>query len=166
MSMTGKLYAVDASEADRVGTTPAEVVAFLNHLSEHAALRCDLGKDWHVLHYLVTGERDGGSPPDSWAVLGAPVFRNVDLGYGPPTYLTPEQVDRLDCLWFLSEEDVRARFDFGQLAALRIYGYTGRERAMGLCEDEECERLFELILEMASFYEQAAAQGMGVIFHL
>ncbi len=48
----------------------------------------DLDKAWHGVHYLLTGQADGGELPHSLAVTGGEEF-GPEVGYGPARFLIP-----------------------------------------------------------------------------
>jgi len=56
----------------------------------------DLTNSWMAVHYLLTGEittsQSAVPPPLIYVVMGGTPISDVDVGYGPPRYLTPEQV--------------------------------------------------------------------------
>ncbi len=77
----------------------------------------DLTNSWQAVHYLLTGEITFASqsavpPPLVYVVMGGTPISEVDVGYGPPRFLTPEQVkESADALRELAPEDLRGRFD-------------------------------------------------------
>lgn len=61
---------------------------------EPARKEFSLEKDWHVLHYVLNGTREGGSGTLAQAVLPSKEIPDVERvsGYGPIRYLTPGEV--------------------------------------------------------------------------
>src|SRR4051812_26483349 len=71
----------------------------------------DLDKAWHGIHYLLTGQADGGEVPHSLAVTGGEEF-GPEVGYGPARFLTPSQVQSVaEALANLSAESLASKFD-------------------------------------------------------
>jgi len=164
MSMTVKLFAATPEEIAGVGTTLAGVRAFVNNRTEHARYRFSLDKDWHAVHYVLTGTANGGEPPLSWAVFGRHVLRDVDLGYGPPMYSQPDEVDliagRLVVTVF---DDLRDRFDIPNMAGLNLYGYHGREAVNAEAAEAEWARLVDILYDLETFYENCATADLAVV---
>ena len=81
----------------------------------------DLDKSWHLLHFLLTGDPLGGSPPLKDAIIGGTEI-GPDLGSGPARVLTPEQVRAVaDALAGVREADLRSRYIPDALEAAKMY---------------------------------------------
>jgi hypothetical protein len=122
----------------------------------------DLHKSWHVLHYLFTGEVDGGTPPAD-ALLGGREL-GEDMGYGRPRL--HEAAATAAFARFLSPltvADLQGRIDIGRMSALGIY----------CCEDDDEGSAEELGDDVAhyfpllqSFVGEAAKNGNGLLMWL
>lgn len=83
-----------------------------------------LEKDWHVLHYLLNGTRQGGDGPLADAVLGGAEIPDTDgvMGYGPLRYLTPERVGRIaSALAQVTAKELLSKFDQDDAIRKNIY---------------------------------------------
>jgi hypothetical protein len=122
----------------------------------------DLHKSWHVLHYLFTGEVDGGIPPAD-ALLGGRELGD-DLGYGPPRLHEPAATAAFArFLAPLTVADLERRIDLPRMRALEIYG----------CEDADEGSAEEIRGDIAhyfpllqSFVANAAQSGSGLMMWL
>jgi len=123
-----------------------------------------LYKDWHVLHYLLTGK--GWEPTDSpmgWAIMGAAELPDAQetMGYGPARFLTPGQVREVkaalvDCAF----EEKIAALDPDAAKAAKIYGASHLDR---VTEPDEKDALIDYFKLLRDFYETAADKGNAVI---
>lgn len=123
-----------------------------------------LGKEWHALHFLLTGERDlegppGASPPLRGVVRGG-VYTRFDATYGRIRELKPAEVAAAaGALRGVSAQTLQLRFspdrfnEFGIYPAGRHAGWT----ADGL------EVLLELYPVLVNFFVRAAAAGDFVL---
>jgi hypothetical protein len=122
----------------------------------------DLHKSWHALHYLFTGEVEGGSPPAN-ALLGGREF-GEDMGYGPPRLHEPAATAAFArFLAPLTVAELQRRVDMGRMSALGIY----------CCEDDDEGSASELSDDIAhyfpllqNFVADAAKNGDGLLVWL
>lgn len=118
-----------------------------------------------AVHYLLTGEIAFGSesntpPPLVYVVMGGPPVSGEDVGYGPPRFLTPEQVkEAADALRQLDPDDLRGRFD---VAAYNAAGGYPKMQATGW-ELEDLEPLMEEYANLKCFFQEAAEQGDALL---
>ena len=98
----------------------------------------DLFNSWMAVHYLLTGEiafplQSKVPPPLVYVVMGGTPISTEDVGYGPPRYLTPEQVmEAAAALRDLDPEDLRGRFDLTAYNAAKGYPrVTGAGKGAG-----------------------------------
>lgn len=118
----------------------------------------DLGKNWHALHYLLTGTawEIGDSAADA-AILGGDEI-GEDGGYGPARVIAPEPVRAIAAgLDAMDVETLRARFDPDAMAAAQIYprGWAG--------EAAEFHGLAIHFAELRRFYQAAAKNREAVL---
>ena len=116
----------------------------------------DYEKSWHGLHYLLTGEVDGGEPPLNFLMGGG---RELDLENGNAPLLTHSSADTrgiADALARFSDEVARGRLDPAEMKRLDIYpGIWERpESAVYLLDD--LRRLRETVSTVAS-------RGLGLL---
>jgi hypothetical protein len=118
-----------------------------------------IDKAWHGIHFLLTGEADGGSEPYCLAVLGGEEF-GEDIGYGPARFLTPSQVAEVnDVLSNISDAELRQRYDPAKMKAKEIY-----PDVIWMRDGQEAfEYVKEYFQQLVSFYRKAAARGDAVV---
>jgi len=125
----------------------------------------DLTNSWMAVHYLLTGEVTHPSqsrtpPPLVYVVMGGTPISDEDVGYGPPRFLTPEQVKEAgDALRDLAPEDLRGRFDITAYNAARGYPRMGQRG----WEPEDIEPLLEEYADLRQFFIEAAGQGDALL---
>ena len=132
------------------------------------AYSMDIDKAWGGILYLLTGKAFvSGSPEDEVDSLNRIFFsaqffdEDMDVGYGPAHYLTPEQVAGIHRkIASLTEADLKARYD---------------TEAMN--EEEELypsldwnEKIFEYLYfhfqALQSFFTTAASKGEAIVTFL
>jgi hypothetical protein len=136
--------------------------AMLAKLQEQKAdeRRFSLEKEWHALHFLITGDSSLESdtqlqPPYCNIVMeGTPT--QFEATYGFVRYLTPEEVRAVaELLSTISVEELRQRFDPAAFNAAKIYPNP----RPGGWDDEEIEPLLEMYPELVEFFQNAARDG-------
>ena len=121
----------------------------------------DIGKFWHGLHFLLTGdfEMDAATVP--------PLLGNVVLGgtptkweatYGMVRSLTPEEVNEVAFLLKDTTLEELRRRSLSQFGAEHLYGYHGLPRGSRL-SDQDVEALLEVFEEVRGFFGVAAQEG-------
>jgi Domain of unknown function (DUF1877) len=119
----------------------------------------DVDKAWHGIHYLLTGQGEGGVPPQSLAVFGGEEF-GPDLGYGAARFLTPDEVRSVAAtLARLPPEALVPQFDPRDMEAKQIYpnGIWVRDG------QEALDYALDNYQPLQVFYRDAAARGDAVI---
>jgi hypothetical protein len=140
-----------------------EVQSDLMGLSKDG-LQLSLYKDWHMLHYLLTGKSwEMVDSPLSQAIMGGTEIADVQkvMGYGPARYLTPsivrEVAGALDS--FPIEEKVES-FDSQAAEDAKVYP---RMHGMKQLEKDEKEGLIHYFHLLRDFYRDAAANGHAML---
>lgn len=119
----------------------------------------DLDKAWHGIHYLLTGQAEGGPEPHSLAVFGGEEF-GPEVGYGPARFLTAEQVSKVaDALSQISPEALAERFNPKDMEAKEIYPDVIWVRD----GQEALDYALEGYQQLQVFYRDAASRGEAVI---
>jgi hypothetical protein len=160
MGMRGGFVAVSADEFARLLHDPDSVADFLypDDGESEPPNSIDIDKAWHGIHYLLTGEAEGGAEPGSLAVLGGEEF-GEDVGYGPARFLTPSQVAAVSQeLAKHSTEELTQRYRPQDMDAKQIYPDIWVRDG-----DEGLEYLLEYYRVLADFYRDAASRGDAVI---
>lgn len=129
-----------------------------SELSETAAAALEIGKDWHGIHYLLTGQAWESPGVLGQVVLGGQEV-GEDLGYGAARILSPEQVTTVaQALRELSPAELAAKFDPNALNEADIYP--------GNWEEMDRAGLAESYQRIGAYYDDAAAQGHGMLLYL
>lgn len=118
----------------------------------------EMDKEWHGVHYLLTGDPWSPRGVLGQAILGGGEF-GPDIGYGPARYISPRQVSEIAvALKNLPIEKFKSRYDPKAMMKAEIYPT--------IWEREGQEGLSWLVAgleKLTEFYSQAAAQGKGVV---
>jgi hypothetical protein len=119
-----------------------------------------IGKDWHALHFLLTGDSDLKPHPLPPAPLGNVVQGGTETlwacSHGYVRSLTPDEVRSVaDALGKIPVEELRSRFSVASFNAAQIYPH-GRRASW---TDDEAESVFEIYPRLVEFFEAAARDG-------
>lgn len=120
----------------------------------------DLGKAWHILHYLMTGHVDAAAAPGNALLSGEPL--GEDLGYGPPRLHDPVETRAFrDFLAPLEADRLVARMDFPSLVQLGVYPLSGvPDAAEAQSWRNEIVGSFQ---RLKSYVEHASEKGGGIL---
>ena len=118
-----------------------------------------MDKEWHGLHFLLTGDAWSTRGPYGQVILGG---KNIgpDLGYGPARVLTAAQVKEIASkLRALSEDELKRRYDPEKMTEAQIYPEIiwKREGQAALLW------LLEGYRQLLAFCVRAAAEGNAVL---
>jgi len=155
MSMTLELHAVnDDALNGLMDGDPETCEAFLSNDGT------SLDKAWDGIHFALTGKKFGdGSGRMSYEPFGDRYLDAVDAGYGPATYLAPEEVAVVSRqLKGISAEAFSALVDAKAMLAADIYPIQQSET-----DDDVRAFLAPAFETMRSFYANAVGQGMGIV---
>jgi hypothetical protein len=121
-------------------------------------VRLSLDKEWHGIHFLLTGEPWPSGNPLGIAVFGADDVGD-NLGYGPARALTVDQVHYVaNELTQIAAENLRQRYDPQLMMKEMIYP------EVWLREGEEAlEWLMSGFQRLFRFYSTASSQQKAVI---
>jgi len=124
----------------------------------------DLTNSGMAVHYLLTGEImpsvSNIPPPLFYVVMGGTPISDEDVGYGPPRYLTPEQVkEAADALSKLAPEYLRGGFD---VAAYSAGGGYPSMRSTGW-EPEDIEPLLDEYSSLRNFFLGTVERGDALL---
>ena len=132
------------------------------------AYSMDIDKAWGGILYLLTGKAfASGSPEDEVDSLNRIFFsaqffdEDMDVGYGPAHYLTPEQVAGIHRkIASLTEADLKARYDPEAMN-------EEEELYPSLDWDEEdFDYLYFHFQALQSFFATAASRGEAIVTFL
>lgn len=124
-----------------------------------------IGTDWHVLHFLLTGDSVLGTkgkpppPPLGDAVQGGTKTR-WPCTYGKVRFLKPAQVRAVaKALAKITVKELRSRFSVESFNAAGIYPH-GMFKAW---TEDEAESAFEVYPRLVRFFQAAARAGEVVL---
>jgi hypothetical protein len=119
----------------------------------------DLGKPWHGLHYLLSGQvmPVPGESAASQAVLGGVEIGEDFTGYGRARLFEPALVAEISRALARPNlnDDMNARFDRARMTALKVYSSRW--------DDDDRQELLDAFGELRDFYAQAAARNSAVL---
>jgi hypothetical protein len=123
-----------------------------------------IGKDWHALHFLLTGDGElrphAPAPPPLGNVVQGGTETKWECTYGNVRSLAPEEVKRVaEALEKISVEELRSRFSVASFNAAQIYPH-GRRAAW---TEDEAESVFESYPLVVEFFQAAARDGEMIL---
>ncbi|MFN0122357.1 MAG: YfbM family protein [Blastocatellia bacterium] len=160
MGMICALREVDEHKISALLLDPPSIHGFLaEEIGE-----VDLDKAWHGIHYLLTGQAEGGEEPFCYLLEGGEYIGDEDAGYGPARALLPLQVRAwADALGGLTTDDLRQRLDPAAMTKAGIYpDIWARDAA----EDDTPGYLLEYFEVLQSCVTQAARENKGLIVYI
>ncbi len=123
----------------------------------------DLDKSWHGIHYLLTGTAWEGEAPLNFLVQGGVPIGDVDVGYGPARAIMSDDVQRIHAaLSAISEGDLRARFNPGEMVRLDIYPAIWDDEPG---EDGAIDYCASYFASLKAFIADAADRRLGILIH-
>jgi len=122
----------------------------------------DIDKSWEGILFLLTGQKLETLDHPMGRVLfsGQSIDDNLDLGYGPGQYLTPEQVKVLNAeLSKITAGEITKRFDPKRMTELEIYPDIWDEEGV-------LDYLLDYFHQVQAAYAAAAASDEAMIVFL
>jgi Domain of unknown function (DUF1877) len=159
MSMIGYFLALKAEQIDELVREPASVSSFVADAREDqdelGGDFLDIDKSWHAIHFLLTGEVEGGEAPLAWTVF-APTSVGEDLGRGSARVLLPDQVIEVSqALAPVTVDKLRRGCDWAVMNERQIFPGGWRKG------DEDY--IADNFKQLKKFYESAARRRMAVL---
>ena len=119
-----------------------------------------LEKEWHALHFLLTGdaslEPPSPVPPPLGNVVQGGTPTPLEATYGPVRYLRTQEVREVaDALGAIPVEELQRRFNAQIFNEREIYPMPGP----GGWDEEDLELLLEMYPEFVQFFRRAAEAG-------
>ena len=123
-----------------------------------------IGKDWHALHFLLTGDGELRPhplpPPPLGNVVHGGTETEWECGYGKVRSLTPDEVSEVaNALAGITVEELRSRFSVESFNTAKIYPHGRR----GCWTREEAESVFGIYPQLVEFFRAAAQAGDMVL---
>jgi hypothetical protein len=168
MGMIMNLFRVSKQEFDNFVAKPSLFEEWAETFYENDERLLDIDKAWSGILYLLTGKAfASGSPEDEVDSLNRIFFsaqffdEDMDVGYGPAHYLTPEQVVGIHHkIASLTEADLKARYDTEAMN-------EEEELYPSLDWNEEIfEYLYFHFQALQSFFATAASKGEAIVTYL
>jgi hypothetical protein len=157
MGMRLSLSMVAADEPPRFAEDAAALLRLLTQSDEGGVL-LHMDKEWHGIHFLLTGEPWPSGHPLGMAVFGAEDVGD-NLGYGPARALTVDQVHYIaNELSQISAEALRQRYDAQLMMKEMIYPEVWQREGQ-----EALEWLVSGFQRLVTFYSAASSQQKAVI---
>jgi len=125
----------------------------------------NIGKDWHALHYLLTGDGELGEdspkpPPPLGNVVQGGTETEWPCTYGHVRSLSPDETKAVaEAIAQISVEKLRSRFSIESFNAAQIYPHGRR----GAWTVEDAETAFEVYPRLVEFFQAAARDGEVVL---
>ena len=163
MSMIGNLLRVSESELEEYlnDSTLLEQRVYPEEYKENSDL-LDLDKSWESIYYLLTGctssDFENAKPPLSLILFnGKLIDENQDMGYGPATYASPDEVKEIaSALPEIERGNLRFKFESLKSKDAELYPFNPDSEDM-------FDYVFEYYSKMKEFYNLAAEKDQAVI---
>ncbi len=154
--MIWSAVAVEPAQFEQFKKNPETLARALFSKGEQAI---SLDKDWHGIHFLLTGTAWDVKGTAGQAILGGREF-GEDMGYGPARMLSVAQVRAIaEALAKSSIESLSARYNPEAMTKAEIYPTIiwNREGPQAL------ESLLTSYKALVTFYRRAAEKGQIVV---
>lgn len=159
MSMNSVVYAVTSQQAERLRELEDEE-EFYQDLEKAPCV--EVNKQWHGLHYLLTGTAVGVSAPEGFLLDGGEEI-GPDGGYGPARLFSPREVDDIhSALVDIGDDELWCRFDPDQMNTHQVYP------SLDWHEEPEMTRNLYLATfrELKALVDQASRHGQFLLVTL
>jgi len=161
--MIGNLLRVSKSELEQYleNSSLLEKRVYTEEYIEDPDL-LDLDKCWENIYFLLTGctssDFEKAKPPLSLILFNGIVLdENQDMGYGPATYSSLEEVKEIsNALPEVSREKLRSKFESLKSKDSELYPFKQDSEDM-------FDYVFEYYTKMKEFYQIAAKNNQAVI---
>lgn len=126
-----------------------------------AAQQYELDGQWHIVHFLLTGESEGGPLPASFLCGGGGEELGRDFGFGKPRLFTSAETARIAAhLRSVREAELMTRYDAAAIEERDVYWQAAAS------PDEQREQVSGLhatMQEVADFAAETARLGCGLV---
>ena len=158
MGLECALWKITPSQLDELKLSDEAVDALI--CGEEGAIdaEClDIDKTWHAIHFLLTGEPEGGKFPLSFAIMeGHTIAEDFIDG---ATYLFPKEVEAVsEALSALPDELVYNRYDSEEFSMTDIY--------RGPWDESVRNEVIKDYQELKKFFSGAASERNAILRHI
>lgn len=166
MSIHGQFISVRQSELESYLNDSSLLLERIETIENTDPALFHVHKAWEAIAYILTGFTHGNikkaAPPLAWVIFGdKDVDPKLDFAYGPPGYLSDEQVKAVHvALSNISVAEIKKKYDANSLTTLKIYP--------GIWKDDDKARNYvgDYFEELKAFYGKAARNNWAVICYL
>lgn len=175
MGMEASYVAMTPSEYGDLEADPDKAMEYFYGISDmgawmhrrdveaEAGERVSLDKDWHALHFLLTGDDrmdEGLVPPPLGNVVLGGTPTPFEASYGQVRLLSPSEVREVaEALGAISLAELQSRFDPEDFTRREIYPNP----RPGGWDEEQIASLWQIYPDLVSFFARAAAAGNVVL---
>lgn len=161
MSMNGVLRQLDELQLAHLLESPDDVLDFTD-AQVPASQELDLGKAWHGLHFILTGEQWAGIEPACYLLAAGDQIGDEeehDVGYGPARGLHVQQVKAFAAmLASLTKQEISNRYNGPRMMELELYPRGWEEEP-----DEMRTWLISSFDDLQRFVMQTAAENKALL---
>jgi hypothetical protein len=153
------MYATD-EEIRSLLAEPEQVPTFVRE-REKLGQGLEVDKEWHALHWLLTGSEEEGEPPLNFILVGGTEIGHVDVGYGPARAFTSDQVQIInEALAPITSDDLLARYNGYAMSGLYPNVWARLEE-----EEQNRAGLAYHFDRLKRYINQAQAEGLGILVY-
>ncbi len=150
MGIYATLLQINASTLEKLNNDPE----LFGEIKKVSARRCELEKDWHRLHFVLTGSARATNHVLSKAIIGSKSLAG-EINLGEPHFLNPSEVKEIaSVLQNVTEDELKTRYNPPAMIAAKVY-----HQLWDKVETEAIERLVNIFKELVEFYNEAAKRG-------
>lgn len=166
MSIHGQFITVRQSELESYLNDSSPLRERLETMKNTDPALFHVHKSWDAISYILTGFSHGhikkAAPPFAWVIFGdKAIDPNLDFAYGPPCYLTDDQVKAVHAaLSNISVANFKEKYDPNSMNAAKVYP------GQWIDDDKSKNYVVDYFEELKAFYEKAARNNWSVICYL
>lgn len=122
---------------------------------------CDMDKAWHLLHFVLSGNMEGGDGPENFIMTGGQEI-GEDLGYGPTRFFKAKATEEIGkFIAQLSKQTIHHRLEKQQLKGQDIYPINDNELS-----EEDREWILEEFADLKDFFQQTIKSHKGFYVYI
>ncbi|WP_195574974.1 YfbM family protein [Paenibacillus sp. 1001270B_150601_E10] len=161
MGMRGYYFALDDNLVKQI--TAGDIALKSLKIADYPGLNID--RSWEAIHYLLCGDISDGEPPLGY-VVPLTSDKGIDFGsFGAFSLHAKQVAEALQAMSELDEAQLRLRYDFSAMVKDEVYPLEP-DIVSEETEDEFFAYLLQNFNEIRRFFNQAVAEGKGLIFYI
>jgi Domain of unknown function (DUF1877) len=154
----GMRLSLAAVQADTPRRLEGDAGALFRLLTEEGEGHLHLDKEWHGIHFLLTGESCTSAHPLAIAIFGSEDI-GEDLSYGPARLLSVDQVHEVaSALSKVAAQELRHRYNPKSMTEAKVYPEVWEREG-----DDALEWLMAGLALLTKFYSEASSQNRAVV---